>query len=84
MVMKMRLKWKKDKKIYHLGLEVDANVIKYKVCLSIMIVICIKQHLSNVWSSIHANVSNTEAELKKKKKTLPVKKARSIGSFSRI
>ena len=26
---------------------------KYKICLSIMMVICIKQHLSNIWSSIH-------------------------------
>ena len=27
--------------------------------------ICIKQHLSSIWSSIHKNVRNTEAELKK-------------------
>ena len=26
---------------------------KYKMCLSIMMIICIKQHLSNIWSSIH-------------------------------
>ena len=25
---------------------------KYKMCLSIMMVTCIKQHLSNIWSSI--------------------------------
>ena len=29
---------------------------KYKMWLSIMMVICIKQHLSNVWSSIHEKV----------------------------
>ena len=29
---------------------------KYKICLSIMIAICIKQHLSNIWSSIHEKV----------------------------
>ena len=29
---------------------------KYKMCLSIMVVICIKQHLSNSWSSIHEKV----------------------------
>ena len=43
---------------------------KYSKCkmLSIMIVICIKRHLSNIWSSIHEKVheSNTEAELKKR------------------
>ena len=27
----------------------------------------IKQHLSNIWSSIHEKVNNTEAELKKKR-----------------
>ena len=26
---------------------------KYKKCLSIIMLICIKQHLSNIWSSIH-------------------------------
>ena len=26
---------------------------KYKMCLSMMMVICIKQHVSNIWSSIH-------------------------------
>ena len=25
---------------------------------------CIKQHLSNIWSFIHEELSNTEAELK--------------------
>ena len=40
---------------------------KYKMCLSIMMATCIKQHLSNIWSSIHEKVNNTEAELKKKR-----------------
>ena len=38
--------------------------------------ICIKQHLSSIWSSIHKNVRNTEAELKKsvayKKACIPI------------
>ena len=38
---------------------------KYKTCIGIMIVICIKQHLSNILSSIHEKLSNTEGELKK-------------------
>ena len=38
---------------------------KYKMCLIIMMVIDIKQHLSNIWSSIQEKLSNTEAELKK-------------------
>ena len=29
---------------------------KYKICLSKIMVTCIKQHLSNIWSSIHEKV----------------------------
>ena len=29
---------------------------KCKMCLSIMMVLCIKQHLSNIWSSIHEKI----------------------------
>ena len=29
---------------------------KYKMCLSVMKVVCIKQHLSNIWSSTHEKV----------------------------
>ena len=29
---------------------------KYKTCLCIMIITCIKQHLSNIWSSIHEKI----------------------------
>ena len=38
---------------------------KYKKYLTMMMLICIKQHLSNIWSSFHEKLSNTEAELKK-------------------
>ena len=36
--------------------------IKYKKCLAMMMLICIKQHLSNIWSSIHEKISNAEAD----------------------
>ena len=29
---------------------------KYKICLSIIMVICVKQHLSSIWRSIHEKV----------------------------
>ena len=38
---------------------------KYKMRLSIMMVICIKQHLSNFEAQFIKTLSNTEAELKK-------------------
>ena len=37
----------------------------YKMCVSIMMVTCIKLNLSNICSSIHEKLSNTEAELNK-------------------
>ena len=36
---------------------------KYEMYLSMMMVICIKQHQSNAWSLIHEKLSNTEIEL---------------------
>ena len=38
---------------------------KYKKCLSMMMLLCIKQRLSNIWSSIREKLSNTQAEFKK-------------------
>ena len=34
----------------------ESKYTKYKMCLSIMMAICIKQHLSNSWSPIHEKV----------------------------
>ena len=39
---------------------------KYKKCLSKMMLICIKQHLSNIGSSIHENVKQPWGWVKKK------------------
>ena len=38
------------------------NYTKYKICLSMMMVMCNKQHLSHIWSWIYEKV---QAELKK-------------------
>ena len=35
------------------------------MCLSVMMVICNKQHLSNICSPIHEKLNNSEAEFKK-------------------
>ena len=40
---------------------------KYKMCLGIMMVICIKQHLSNTWSSIHEKVKQHWGWVEKKR-----------------
>ena len=39
---------------------------KYKMLLSIMIVICIKKHPSNIWSSVHENVKQHWGWIKKR------------------
>ena len=36
--------------------QIDLGQYKHKMYLSIKMVVCIKQHLSNMWSSIHEKV----------------------------
>ena len=36
---------------------------KYKKCLSIMMLLCIKQHLNNIWNSVHEKVRQDEVDL---------------------
>ena len=58
--MKMRLKIKNESHRYGINnprLRHGYKCIKYEMCLIIMMVIGIKQHLSNIWSSIHENVN---------------------------
>ena len=38
---------------------------KFKICLSIMMVISIKQHQSNIWSSIHEKVKQHSGRVEK-------------------
>ena len=86
-VMKMKIKMKNRSLIYDINLGTRKNrprsrhgheYSKYKKFLSMMMLICIKQHLSNIWSSI---LSNTEAELKK---SVAYKKERVFEYFSNI
>ena len=68
MIMKMRLKMKSRSQRYNINRPRPRHghkYTKYKMYLSIMIIICTKQHLSNIQSSVHEKLSNTEAELKK-------------------
>ena len=59
MTMKMRLKMKNKSHRYDIIGPTPKHghkYTKYKICLSIMMVICIKQHLSNIGSSSHEKV----------------------------
>ena len=39
---------------------------KYKMCLSILMVICIKQHLSSIWSTVYEKVKQHWDRVEKK------------------
>ena len=68
MAMKIRLKMTNRSQRYDINRPRHILGPKCSKCkmLSIMMVICIKRHLSNIWSSIHEKVheSNTDDELK--------------------
>ena len=55
---------------------------KYKKCLSMMMLI--KQHLSNIWSSIYEKLRNTEAGLKKKALLIKKRASRNAKTFKRV
>ena len=53
---------------YGINRPKSAHGHKYSICkkcLIMTILICIKQHLSNTWTSIHERLNNTDAKLKK-------------------
>ena len=54
---------KKDHNKYNIG----CNYSKYKKCLSMMMLKSIKQHLSNIWSSVHAKVKQRWGWVEKKR-----------------
>ena len=59
MAMKMRLKMKNRSQKYDINRlrpRRGHKYTKYKMYLSIMMVICVKQHLSNIWSLSHEKV----------------------------
>ena len=69
MKMEIRLTMKYRSHRYKINRPRSRHGHKYtknKIFLSIMMVIFIKRHLSNIRSSIHEKLSNTEAELKKR------------------
>ena len=65
---KMRLKMKNGSSIYDTNRprrRQGHKYTKYKMCLSIMMVICTKQHLDNIWNSIHEKVKQHWGWVKK-------------------
>ena len=59
MAMKIRLKMNKKSHRYDINgssPNMDINILNVKCVLSIMMIRCTTQHLSNIWSSIHEKV----------------------------
>ena len=66
--MKLRLKMKHGSHRYDINRlrpRHEHKYIKYEMCSSKMMVICIKQNLSSVWSSIHERVKQHWGWVKK-------------------
>ena len=69
MAMKMRLKMKNRSQGYDINRprpRMGPNILNIKCVSSAMLIICIKQHLSNVWSSIHEKVKQHWGWVEKK------------------
>ena len=65
----MRLNTKNRSYVYNIHRPRPRQVhksSKYKLCLSIMTITCIKQHLSNIWSSIYEKVKQHWGWVEKK------------------
>ena len=67
--MKMKMEMKKRLHRYDINRPRSRHRHKYskcKKCLSTIMVKCIKQHVSNIWSSIHEKVKQCWGSVKKK------------------
>ena len=76
MAIKMRLEMKSKSQRYNLNSPRPRHGHIYtncKMCFSIMMVICIKQHLSNIWSSIYEKVKQYWGWVEKKKRFIAKK-----------
>ena len=68
MKMKIRLKIKNRSHRYDINRphsRMDINILNIK-CINVMVATCAKQHLSNVWSSIHEKVKQNGRWFEKK------------------
>ena len=68
--IEMRLKIKKRSQRYDINRprpRHEHKYTKYKMCLSILMAISIKKHLSNIWSSIYEKIKQHCGWLEKKR-----------------
>ena len=74
----MKIKMKNGSHRYDINRHKSRHGYKYsenKKCVSMMILTCIRQHLSNIWSSIHEKNEKNHKKKKKKKNVAYKQKA---------
>ena len=75
--MKIKINMKKRSHRY----DMETNIINiYKMCLGMMMPLCIKQHLSNIWSSDQEKIKQSSGWVEKK--SVGYKKACFIKGFT--
>ena len=77
-IMKMKMEVNISSHVYDINRPRSWHGHKYskwKKCLSIMMLVCIKEHLSNIWSSVHEKVKQHWGWVEKRR-CLQKKKAR--------
>ena len=70
LVMKMKIKINNRSHTYDINRPRSRDGhkhSKYKKCLNMKMLICIRQHLSNIWSSIHEKVKQHRGWVEKKR-----------------
>ena len=67
-IIKMKMKMKNTSHKYNINratLRHRYKYSKYKMCLSLMMIICVNQHLHNIWSSINEKINQHWSWIKK-------------------
>ena len=85
MTMQKMLKMKKRSHRYNINRPRPTNGHKYtkcKMCLCVMMVICIKEQLNNIWSSIHEKVKQHWGWVEKKELLIKKKACRENSEVS--
>ena len=85
MTKQKMLKMKKRSHRYDINRPRPTNghkYTKYKMCLSVMMVICIKEHPNNIWSSIHEKVKQHWGWVEKKELLIKKKACRENSEVS--
>ena len=63
----MEMKVKMENRSYRYAKNRSSIVMEYKKALSMIMLLCIKQNLSNIWTSVHEKVKQRWGWVEKKR-----------------